>query len=561
MTCSFAKEYSSSAFTDVENEFITAYMPYAKGETLKVYLYGLYLCAHPEQDKSLSEIAEALSVSEEDVIGSFRFWEEFGILSVLSENPLNVSYLSVKNVYRSKPRKYKAEKYSDFTKAIQTIITERMISTGEYTEYFNLMETFGIKPEAMLMIVKYCVDMKGADIGYRYISAVARDFGNRGVTTVEKIEKELASYSLHTAELEKILKALSSRKKPDVEDQNYFKKWTEELCFEPENVIYAASLLKKGSTANLDSLIMELYSAKRLTKSEISDYMQKKRGIYELTLKINRALSVYVEVIDTEIENYTSKWLSYGFIDDALLIIANHCFKSGKNSLRDMDELIDYLRTRGFIDVAAVNDYFEQQKTADEFISKLLITCGLNRRPTPWDRENLSMWKNWNFSEEMIMEAAKLSSGKGSPVAYMNGVLSKWKNSGIFTSAQAESSFVNGEVSQEDYNREYARRRSVAASKAQKNVDKAMSTNGFAAVYERLSSIERDLAFAELSGNAETLSSLEKEKAELSVKTENILKSIGLSLNQLSPVYSCKKCNDTGYVGSHRCDCFDKTTE
>lgn len=561
MTCSFAKEYSSSAFTDVENEFITAYMPYAKGETLKVYLYGLYLCAHPEQDKSLSEIAEALSVSEEDVIGSFRFWEEFGILSVLSENPLNVSYLSVKSVYRSKPRKYKAEKYSDFTKAIQTIITERMISTGEYTEYFNLMETFGIKPEAMLMIVKYCVDMKGADIGYRYISAVARDFGNRGITTVEKIEKELASYSLHTAELEKILKALSSRKKPDVEDQNYFKKWTEELCFEPENVIYAASLLKKGSTANLDSLIMELYSAKRLTKSEISDYMQKKRGIYELTLKINRALSVYVEVIDTEIENYTSKWLSYGFIDDALLIIANHCFKSGKNSLRDMDELIDYLRTRGFIDVAAVNDYFEQQKTADEFISKLLITCGLNRRPTPWDRENLSMWKNWNFSEEMIMEAAKLSSGKGSPVAYMNGVLSKWKNSGIFTSAQAESSFVNGEVSQEDYNREYARRRSVAASKAQKNVDKAMSTNGFAAVYERLSSIERDLAFAELSGNAETLSSLEKEKAELSVKAENILKSIGLSLNQLSPVYSCKKCNDTGYVGSHRCDCFDKTTE
>lgn len=561
MTCSFAKEYSLSAFTDVENEFITAYMPYAKDSALKVYLYGLYLCAHPEQDKSLSEIAETLSVSEEEVIGSFRFWEEFGILSVLSENPLNVSYLSVKSVYRSKPRKYKAEKYSDFTKAVQTIITERMISTGEYTEYFNLMETFGIKPEAMLMIVKYCVDMKGADIGYRYISAVARDFGNRGVITVEKIEKELASYSLHTAELEKILKALSSRKKPDVEDQNYFKKWTEELCFEPENIIYAASLLKKGSTAGLDSLMMELYSAKRLTKPEIADYMQKKRGIYELTLKINRALSVYVDVIDTEIENYTSKWLSFGFIDDALLIIANQCFKSGKNTLRDMDELIDYLRTRGFIDVAAVNDYFEQQKTADEFISKLLITCGLNRRPTPWDRENLSMWKNWNFSEEMIMEAAKLSSGKGSPVAYMNGVLSKWKNSGIFTSAQAESSSAYGDVSQEDYNREYARRRSLAASKAQKNVDKAMSTNGFAAVYERLSSIERDLAFAELSGNTETLSSLEKEKAELSVKAENILKSIGLSLNQLSPVYSCKKCNDTGYVGSHRCDCFDKTTE
>lgn len=558
MTCSFAKEFSASSFTGVENEFITVYMQYAKGESVKVYLYGLYLCANPQEDKSPAEIAQALSVTEEEVISSFKFWEEFGIVSVLSENPLSVSYLPVKSAYRAKPRKYTAEKYSDFTKAVQSMITERMISTGEYTEYFNLMETFGIKPEAMIMIVKYCVDMKGADIGYRYISAVAKDFGNRGITTVEKIEKELASYTLHTAELEKILKALSSRKKPDVEDQNYFKKWTEELSFEPESIVCAAKLLKKGTTAKLDALMMELYSCKCFSKKEIADYAEKKRGIYELTLKINRALSVYVDVIDTEIENYTSKWLSYGFEESALLIVANHCFRAGKNTLRDMDELTDYLRTRGFIDVAAVNDYFEQQKTADEFIGKLLVTCGLNRRPTPWDRENLAMWKSWNFSDEMILEAAKLASGKNSPVAYMNGVLSRWKNEGVFSPTEELSKCAKGEISQEDYNREYARRRSVAASRAQKNVEKAMATDGFAAIYERLSGIERDLAFAELSGNAETLAALEKEKATLTEKAEAVLSKVDLTLSDLTPKYSCPECKDTGYVGSHRCNCFNR---
>ena len=91
MTCSFAKEYSASAFTGVENEFITAYLPYAQGDTVRVYLYGLYLCSHPEHDKDLSEIARALSVSEEQVLNSFKFWEEFGIVSVLSETPLTVS--------------------------------------------------------------------------------------------------------------------------------------------------------------------------------------------------------------------------------------------------------------------------------------------------------------------------------------------------------------------------------------------------------------------------------------------------------------------------------------
>lgn len=563
MTCTFAKEYSAAAFTGVENEFITAYLPYAQGDTVKVYLYGLYLCSHPEADKDLREIAAALSLSEETVLNSFKFWEEFGILSVLSENPLAVSYLPVKSAYQSKPRKYKSEKYTDFTKAVQTVITERMISTGEYTEYFNLMETFGIKPDAMLMIVKYCADVKGADIGYRYISAVAKDFGNRGIITVEKIEKELASYTLHTAELEKIHKALSSRKKPDVEDQNYYKKWTEELAFEPDSIVFAAKTLKKGSMAKLDAFLMELYSGKRFSKEEIAGYAEKKQAVYALTLKINRALSVYVEVPETEIDAYVSKWLSYGFEEPALLLVANVCFKTGKNTLMDMDELVRYLRERGFIDVSSVSDYFEQQKATDAFIAKLLLTCGINRRPTPWDRDNLAMWKSWNFSDEMILEAAKAASGKNSPVAYMNGVLSRWKNAGVYSPSDIDGSGAAAtsaykETPQEAYNREYARRRSLAASKAQKNLETAMRTDGFAAVYDRLSGIERDLAFAELSGNKNALDSLENEKAQLTEKAADLLKPAGLTLSDLSPKYACEKCKDTGYVGSHRCDCLDK---
>lgn len=558
MTCSFSKEYSAAAYTGVENEFIINYLPFARGETVKVYLYGLYLCSHPESDEDLSEIAKKLSLTEEEILNCFKFWEEFGVVSVLTENPLSVTYLPVKTTYKSKPRKYNAEKYTDFTKSAQAIISERMISTGEYTEYFNIMETYSIKPEAMLMILKYCADMKGADIGYKYVSTVAKDFGNRGITTAEKVEKELSAYMLHAAELEKILKALSLRRKPEVDDQNYFKKWTQELSFEPDNVVFAAKTLKKATMQRLDAFLMKLYSCKRFSKEEIADYAKHKEIIYQLTLKINRALSIYVEIPDTEIDEYVLKWISYGFEEPTLLLIANRCFKTGKNTLQDMDESVEYLRTRGFIDLTSVSDFFERQKAADEFIGKILLTCGVNRRPTLWDRENLSVWKSWNFSEEMILEAAKIASGKNSPVAYMNGVLSKWKNSGTYTLSQTESSGENnGEVSQEAYNAEYARRRSVAVSKAQKNTETALSDKEFVPVYERLSSIERDLAFAELSGNAETLNALEKEKLSLTQKANEILSSMRLSLDDLSPRYACEKCRDTGYVGTNRCDCFN----
>ena len=558
MICSFSKEFSTSSYVNVENGFILEYMSEASGDAVKVYLYGLYLCFNPQFDKNLSDIAETLNLSEDTVKDCFIYWEEFGLLSVVSKEPFTVKYLPVKAASYSKPRRYKPEKYADFTKGLQALLPDRMISTGEYTDYFDVMEAYGIKPEAMLMIVKYCTDRKGKDVNYRYISKVAKDFGNRGITTVEKVERELSSYVLRTGELQKIFTALSINRTPDIEDSNLFKKWTRELCFEPSAVLYAAERLKKGSVNKLDALIEELYSMKCFSAEEIAAFFDKKKEAETAAKDIARALSVYVAVIDPVVDSYVSKWFSYGYSSETLKLIATRCFILDKKSFEEMDEMVNSLRSKGFIDLSAVSDAFEEEKKSDEFIKKMLGVCGINRRPTPWDRENLSVWKSWNFTEDMILEAAKLASGKNSPVAYMNGILSNWKNKGNFTPESLSSSekAENGSISQEAYNREYERRRELAVSKAQRNLDNAMKTEGFKEIYERLFSIEKDLAFAEMANNAEALSSLEKEKQTLTENAEKLLKPLGIGLIDLSPRYACQKCNDTGYVGTHRCDCF-----
>lgn len=556
MTCSFSKEFSSASFTDVENTFITEYLPVASGDCVKVYLYGLFLCQNPQFDQSLNDIASALKMSTSLVMDCFTFWEEFGLLSVLSKEPYSVQYHPVRTAFSSKPRKFKAEKYTDFSKGLQSLLPDRMISTGEYSEYFNIMETYSIKPDAMLMIVKYCVDRKGTSISYRYVSTVAKDFGARGITTLEKVEQELSSYVAQTGVIEKILKALSLRRQPDIEDAKLLKKWTEELSFEVNNIIFAASKVKKGSMEKLDQFLLELYSMKSFSKEEIADYMLKKQTVYELAIKINKALSIYVDVIDTVVDTYTKKWLSFGFEEPALLFVASHCFKSGKNTLQDMDELIELLRNRGFISLSSVGDYFDSQKKTDDFITRILSTVGVNRRPNPWDRENLNVWKSWNFSDDMILEAAKLSAGKSSPVAYMNGILSNWKNNEIYNLEQTNVSSQTTNT-QEEYNKEYERRRYLALARSQKNNEVAMEIKGFAEILSRLNSMEKDLAFAEIAGNSEQLSNLEKEKITLTEKANSLLKTKNLCLDDLSPKFACDKCNDTGYVGTHRCDCFN----
>ena len=497
-------------------------------------------CSKP-QEKDLSTIAEDLNLDEKTVLDCLAYWEEFGLINILSKDPLNVVYLPIKSAINSKPRKIKAEKYSDFSKGLQLLLPSRMISTSEFTEYFTVMETYSIKPEAMLLIVKYCADRKGDTISYKYVTKVAKDFGNRGINTVEKVEKELSSYLLRTGVIEKILKALKTSRQPDIEDQNLLKKWTNELGFDEENILFAAKSLKKATMQKLDEFLLELYSIKCFSKEEISTYLNNKQAVYDLAVKINKALSVYVDVIETVVNTYTKKWLSYGFNEETLLLIASKCFTKGKNSLGEMDEVIETFRNRGFIDLSSVGDFYESEKKTEDFIKQILLSSSINRRPTAWDVSNVNTWRSWNFSDEMILEAAKLASGKASPVAYMNTVLSSWKNNGVFTLENLSSPVeTSSENSVKDYNKEYERRRTLALSKAQKNTEKAMEIEGFSSLYERIFSIERDMAFAEMGGDKNQVESLENEKIEITEKLNALLKTIGMDLSDLSPKYACE---------------------
>lgn len=429
--CTFSKEYSALNNTSVENVFIYEYLPQATGNDVKIYLYGLFLCQNAEFDMSLPSFAKELSLTEEEVKDAFLYWEEFGLVTILSADPFTVKYLPFS--VGAKPRKIKPEKYAAFSESAQMLLPKRMLSTHEFSEYFSIMETYGIKPEAFLMIIKYCADLKGDDIGYKYIAAVAKDFGARRICTPEQVEEELASYTLRTADLERILKALSLRRKPEIEDSNYFYKWTKELGYEPDNIVAAAKSMKKGSMKKLDEFILELYHRKVFTKAEIESYSQKKRELYELTVKINRALGVYYDVIDTEVDTYVAPWVSSGFDEESLLFIARYCFKKRKNTPEGMDEVLSQLKKNGVISYDSIARYFVSLSADDKFLASVLERAGVPRRPNGWDRDLLRQWRAWNFSEEMILEAAALAAGKNSPLPYMNSVLGAWKQKGIFS--------------------------------------------------------------------------------------------------------------------------------
>lgn len=435
--CTFSKEYSAGAFTSVENVFLYAYMPEAGDKTVKVYLYGLYLCQNAAEIP-LEEMAKSLGMDEREVKDCFRYWEEFGLVEVISDDPFLVTYLPI-GLSGAKPRRINAEKYTEFNHSLQKIISGRMISTNEYSEYFRLIENYNIKQDAMLMIAQYCVDIKGDDIGYKYISAVAKNFAERGITTAEKVEKELENYITRSSEINQILSALSLTRRPEVEDVKLLAKWMGELGFGLSSIIQAATSLKRGSMAKLDQFILELYANKRFSVAEIAEFSKSKKYLYELSRKITKELSVYVDIIDPVVDNYTAKWVSHGYGEEALLLVANYCFKRGRRSLEEMDRTVDSLYAKGVVDFESIVEYVKQISKDDEYLRGLLDEVGQPRRVNEWDRQNLRQWRSWGFSDEMIREAASLSVGKSNPLIYMNSILSSWKFKGIFTVDEARA--------------------------------------------------------------------------------------------------------------------------
>ena len=139
----FSSDFLMETFTLVDNLFIVEHLPYANETEIKVYLYGLYLCMSPEKDVSLEKMANILNIELDDIIAAYSEFENQGLVQVISRQPLEVKYLSLKGAQQP-PKKYKGEKWNDFNLQLQSLYPNRMLTPNEFNEYYNFFENYNI---------------------------------------------------------------------------------------------------------------------------------------------------------------------------------------------------------------------------------------------------------------------------------------------------------------------------------------------------------------------------------------------------------------------------------
>ena len=561
---SVSDEVAKKSFTSVENKFITKYLPVLEPVSVKVYLYSLYLYQCGQTSFTLSDLANSLQITEDAAKEYFKYLEELELVSITSLAPFEVKILDADNIYGT-PKKFKPEKYADFTKSVQNVIKGRMISPNEFRDYFCLLEDYGFEQNALIMIINYCVNLKGDDIRYAYIKKVAKSFADDGVTTAKKVDEKLSAYTSSTPALIKLFNAAGIKKQPDIDDDRLYKKWIN-LGFEDGAITAAAKSFKVKTVEKIDLAIDELYKNRKFDVKEIEDYCNTKNSVLTLTLEIAKNLGVYMQNSAPYVETYVNVWCNYGFTFDSLKTLSVYCFRNGKNSFEDMNTFVQKLYDEGVVADISVDGYIKEKAEEDKIIKEILSVCGLTRKIIEWDRQSLSRWRSWNFSDEMLFEAAKLSSGKSNPMAYMNGILSAWKTEGIFSAdkiaAQTPTAVKTAAPASRDgraeIERHYYELRHAAEERAEKALAKATADSVYNGIRKELNDLAIKLAFAEIRDK-----NLAKELSEsiekLETKADKRLKELNIDKSEFTPRYSCPICNDTGYDKfGNPCECMDK---
>ncbi len=460
--CKFSPSYQTSNKTIVDNTFINEFLPKAPDMCVKIYLLGLSKCSSPDDNEnSLSYFAETLKICEDDVISLFKYWEDLGLVQVLSTNPIEIRYLPI-NSNTASIKKYKVDKYTDFNIQVQELFDKRMVMPNEFTEFYDLMERKHMEQSALLELIRYCVNYKGFNLSPNYVITVAKDWIREGVLTLDAVKAKIEELGIADDKMSLILSAMGSKRKVQLEDKELLTKWLSSYGFELNVIIFVIKNLKtkkrRLDVNVLDDYLSKYYEMRLMSIPEIENYEKEKENLYFIAITINKELGIFYEDLTKEIDTYIMSWLNMGYDAETLKTIANNCFLSSIKTLEGLNNIINKLYKLGIVNLKAYQQYLNDNLAVDKKIKEVLENMNLTRNVNNMDRNFYRTWTvDWGFSHEVILYGASLSSGKNNAIQYLNKILSNWNANGAKTLEQVKNSKIEAEPQNEFIHNNYTK--------------------------------------------------------------------------------------------------------
>ena len=354
------KEHPVHASTEVDNAFITDFLPSLPGDAVKVYLYGLMLSSSP--DENSADIETALGLSPEAVLEAYRVLNKQGLVRIIDSGSVHIQYLNICGTGATEPSS--SGRYADLVKKLQEVLGTRNLSGGELQKIYDWVDIFRFEPDAAVEIVRHSIEIKGSRVNINYMDAIAKRLAAERYLSYEQVHEcftiELESMTGAAA----ILKRWRISRRPTEDESELYRKWTKDWGFSDEAIDLACREVVSSDRPTfkyLDAILESYHDSGSVTAEMVQQLSHEQDLIAELTHQILVRAGLASRRSTIEQRQQVELWYKQWCMDPELMYYAAELSSSSGRPFSELKKLMNTWHDNGIGTVSGAKDFMSKQ--------------------------------------------------------------------------------------------------------------------------------------------------------------------------------------------------------
>lgn len=435
----FDEQYAMFDMTPVANQFLLEFMPMAKGDYVKVYLYGLMQCYHPQADTSMEQMSHELGLTEDEVLAAFRYWERKGLVQRIGDRPPRFRYINVNKLIFVDGAVQVDVAYETFSQGVYALFgNDYRLHGKQLSAYYEWVEEMHLPMEAVLRLIEHMIATRGRGFALTTAQKLAVELADAGVRSAKDAEIVLNRDKTVLEGSREVLRKFSLFREPTQPEMALYNKWLTEWGFASDAILAACDDTTNGKAPSfkyLDSILKnqrDRLDQKTVTARQVEKARQEREDQAEPLRKLLGVMNITgVTVNEGTLTAYQSMQALYP--DDIILYAGRICAVRG-GDLTDVQALLESWKGKNLHTLEDVQAYIRRFDELNRQVQALFQQWGRENKPTASDRTLMQKWQDeWGFTMEMIVASAAYAREAGRPMTYLNKLLEIFRQQGINT--------------------------------------------------------------------------------------------------------------------------------
>lgn len=289
------------SFTNIPDIFFTEYFSEATGDSIKVYLYLLFLSKYNKEIK-LNDLSKKLALPLPVIQNSIKYWEDLNIITKKNTGYIinNLQEIELYNLYSPKVAlsSDKIEnniKNQSRAKAIEDInnsFFQGIMSPAWYADIDLWFKTYSFDEHVMIALFRYCFEKSA--LHRNYVKTVAEAWNQNNIKTFNDLDLYYEKQDKLNKLKKSITKKLGLSRSLTQYEEAYIEKWYFDFGYSLD--IIELALKKTTSKSNpsfdyIDKIIADWHDRNLKTINDIQTFLiefkNQKQKVKELEKKTN----------------------------------------------------------------------------------------------------------------------------------------------------------------------------------------------------------------------------------------------------------------------------------